>query len=178
MIAVTTDGVDVLVNGERHTVEEARRLAEAIRSAVSSSRAEKTRREHFRDREARADIFRRIAGDTLREVDGKLWRLYLGVGAYVHGFDPATGQDVYGGPGASWELLPASPWGPVWLRYRRKGAIAHAWVGGDWFACGKPLPRRWEKEEAWPEAGSTTWRPPYGPARRCPECAKGVSDAA
>lgn len=151
------------------TLDEAglRRLEQEAAAAVSAIRRELKRRDDYERQDEHVAMFRRLRGDTVREVTlpGAPPRPVL-VGLYRTSYDevwpvaidPATGQDVR----VSWRDLATSPWGSMWLTRTPRGHTAHRWDGGARYACGQgagmPLP--WEVYVAHPAA------------RPCPKCAR------
>lgn len=170
-ITVNLDTLTAEVTAGTLDAEGLRRLEQEAAVAVSAIRREVKRRNDYERREEHVAMFRRLRGDTVREVTlpGDPPRPVL-VGLYRSSYDevwpvaidPSTGQDVR----VSWRDLDPSPWGSMWLTRTPRGHTAHRWDGGASCACGQgagmPLP--WDRRRSVYVARSA--------ARPCQKCAR------
>lgn len=138
-VDLSTDPPVVIINGERLDIGA---LDKVARAASSVLYREITRRKEYAERADTERIFRSLYGDSLveyahagRPILAALWPAW-NRDRWPLGLDPATGASV----DLEFRRLPASPWGPLWMRPSARTRLAHCWTGGDSWVCGKALP--------------------------------------
>lgn len=169
---IKADGLCIVIGGVRVEEGESRALADAVERARVSVIRERRRLDLYASREEGEVTFRRCWGVTVVDYVHRgtpiLAALWPNRDLWPLGYDPATGQDV----DLEFMRMPASPWGPLWMRPSSRSQ-AHLWSGGGVFACGRELPleypgrRRMVTADAYSLAYSSRALPV---AVRCPKC--------